>query len=201
MIDLRDYITDFPIPAGRIENMHPWQLANRIEELLAAFFETLPGHYIIRDNLAYHESAVIEAGALIRGRAIIGPGCYIASSALLRSGVLLGKGVTIGPGSEIKSSVIADNSSLAHFNYIGNSLVGSDVNFEAGSVIANHHNDRIDKRIFVRIPDNGIFDTGETKFGALVGDRCKIGANAVLSPGTLLLPDTIVKRLTLIEPV
>lgn len=29
--------------------------------------------------------------------------------------------------------------------------------------------------------------------------NCRIGANAVLSPGTLLLPKTIVKRLQLIE--
>jgi tetrahydrodipicolinate N-succinyltransferase len=32
------------------------------------------------------------------------------------------------------------------------------------------------------------------KFGSLVGDRTKIGANAVLSPGTILEPDSIVKR-------
>jgi acetyltransferase-like isoleucine patch superfamily enzyme len=38
-----------------------------------------------------------------------------------------------------------------------------------------------------------------TKFGALVGDHSKIGANAVLSPGTILEPQTTVKRLELIE--
>lgn len=32
-----------------------------------------------------------------------------------------------------------------------------------------------------------------------LGDDCRIGANAVLSPGTLLKPDTIVGRLELIE--
>ncbi|MBO5563850.1 MAG: hypothetical protein J5939_09090 [Bacteroidales bacterium] len=37
------------------------------------------------------------------------------------------------------------------------------------------------------------------KFGSLVGDGCRIGANAVLSPGTILPPKTIVKRLQLIE--
>jgi bifunctional N-acetylglucosamine-1-phosphate-uridyltransferase/glucosamine-1-phosphate-acetyltransferase GlmU-like protein len=99
----------------------------------------------------------------------------------------------------VKSSVICAGSSVAHFNYIGNSLIGSFVNFEAGAVVANHHNDRADKRIFVKTGNGQIVDTGTTKFGALVGDRCKIGANSVLSPGTLLLPDAIVKRLTLIE--
>lgn len=37
------------------------------------------------------------------------------------------------------------------------------------------------------------------KFGSLVGDECRIGANAVLSPGTLLTPKTVVRRLELVE--
>jgi hypothetical protein len=44
-------------------------------------------------------------------------------------------------------------------------------------------------------------ETNTQKFGALVGDHSKIGANAVLSPGTLLLPHTLVRRLELVEQV
>ena len=44
-----------------------------------------------------------------------------------------------------------------------------------------------------------IIETGLNKFGAIVGDNCKIGANAVLSPGTLLAKNTRVKRLELVE--
>jgi hypothetical protein len=47
--------------------------------------------------------------------------------------------------------------------------------------------------------DGKPFRTDVEKFGALVGDGSKIGANAVLSPGTILAPDTVVKRLELIE--
>ncbi|MFZ5789309.1 MAG: hypothetical protein ACOY3L_01285 [Pseudomonadota bacterium] len=32
-----------------------------------------------------------------------------------------------------------------------------------------------------------------------MGDRCRIGANAVLSPGTILAPDSVVGRLTLVD--
>jgi acetyltransferase-like isoleucine patch superfamily enzyme len=37
------------------------------------------------------------------------------------------------------------------------------------------------------------------KFGALIGDHCRIGANAVLSPGTILKPGTVVPRLALVD--
>ena len=106
--------------------------------------------------------------------------------------------VRIGPGVEVKTSFIFSNSALAHFNFVGDSIVGSHVNMEAGAVIANHYNERKDKAIRAYL--NGkVYETGLEKFGALIGDRCKIGANAVLSPGTVLPADTIVKRLQLVE--
>lgn len=93
-----------------------------------------------------------------------------------------------------------ENTQIAHFNYIGDSIVGSNVNFEAGSLISNHHNDRDEKNIWVKIFGQ-IISTEIDKFGALVGDFSKIGANEVLSPGTLLKPKSIVKRLELIEQI
>ena len=76
--------------------------------------------------------------------------------------------------------------------------MGQDVNLEAGAVLANHFNEREDKRIFVLIAGNAA-DTGLVKFGAVLGDGCRIGANAVTSPGTLLPPGTVVPRLALVD--
>jgi UDP-N-acetylglucosamine diphosphorylase / glucose-1-phosphate thymidylyltransferase / UDP-N-acetylgalactosamine diphosphorylase / glucosamine-1-phosphate N-acetyltransferase / galactosamine-1-phosphate N-acetyltransferase len=72
------------------------------------------------------------------------------------------------------------------------------VNLEAGAVLANHLNERADRQISVSY-DGNVIPTGLVKFGALVGDGCKIGANAVTSPGTLLPPGTIVPRLVLVD--
>jgi len=44
--------------------------------------------------------------------------------------------VTVGPGVEIKSSFIGAKTTLTHLNFIGNSIIGRDVNIEAGAVIA-----------------------------------------------------------------
>jgi UDP-N-acetylglucosamine diphosphorylase / glucose-1-phosphate thymidylyltransferase / UDP-N-acetylgalactosamine diphosphorylase / glucosamine-1-phosphate N-acetyltransferase / galactosamine-1-phosphate N-acetyltransferase len=134
----------------------------------------------------------------LKGPIIISNGCFIGAHAYLRGGVYLGDKSVIGPGCEVKSSLIMSGSALAHFNFVGDSLVGSYVNMEAGSIIANHYNERLDKTIFVML-DKKKIETSATKFGALVGDHTKIGANAVLSPGTILKPQSIVKRLELIE--
>lgn len=77
-------------------------------------------------------------------------------------------------------------------------VIGHDVNIEAGAILANHYNERADDTVYVHHRGERIC-TELHKFGSVVGDGCRIGANAVLSPGTLLLPKTIVKRLELVE--
>jgi UDP-N-acetylglucosamine diphosphorylase / glucose-1-phosphate thymidylyltransferase / UDP-N-acetylgalactosamine diphosphorylase / glucosamine-1-phosphate N-acetyltransferase / galactosamine-1-phosphate N-acetyltransferase len=198
MIDLSKYLSKFDetFPGETKEN--PWTITQRMDNLLSAKFKTLQADYFIKDNIAIHISAKIEEGVIIKGPAIISQNCFIAAHAYLRGGVFIGDGVTIGPGCEIKTSIILANSALAHFNFAGDSLIGSFVNMEAGSVIANHYNEREQKEIAVFI-DGKSTPTGSYKFGALIGDHTKIGANAVLSPGTILAPRTIVKRLSLVE--
>lgn len=140
-------------------------------------------------DIFIHPTSVVEQGAVLKGPIFIGPNCFVGAHAYLRGGVYLMGNNSIGPGCELKSCILFPNSNLAHFNFIGDSIIGSNVNLEAGSIIANHYNERNNKEIF----------PGVTKFGAIVGDGCKIGANAVLSPGTILKKETIVGRSQLIK--
>ncbi|MFZ4929194.1 DapH/DapD/GlmU-related protein [Chryseobacterium sp. Mn2064] len=196
MIDITHFIQDFPFNDS-IENQ-PWELINRLEEVLKDKLENLSEDYIITDHVAIHKTAVIEQNVIIKGYAIIDTDAFVGANAYLRGPIYIGKGVKIGPGSEIKQSIICSKTAVAHFNYIGNSIVGSRVNFEAGSICANHYNEREEKEISVLF-NQEVIRTGCSKFGALVGDDSKIGANAVLSPGTILGCKSIVKRLELIE--
>ena len=77
---------------------------------------------------------------------------------------------------------------------IGNCIIGQNLNFEAGSICANHFNQRQEKEIIVQ-HGNQITKTKVTKFSGLVGDRSKIGTNAV----SILDKNSIVNRLELID--
>jgi UDP-N-acetylglucosamine diphosphorylase / glucose-1-phosphate thymidylyltransferase / UDP-N-acetylgalactosamine diphosphorylase / glucosamine-1-phosphate N-acetyltransferase / galactosamine-1-phosphate N-acetyltransferase len=196
MISLADYIKDsekFPL-----REKLPWEITSHLQETITALVQQLDTNFTIINDIAIHKSAIVESSAVIKGPAIIGAGCYIGNNALLRGGVFLSEKVIIGSGCEIKTSLLFPGTSVAHFNFIGDSIIGSGVNLEAGAVIANHFNERENKTIQVT---DGLkdYNTGVEKFGAVVGDGCKIGANAVLSPGTLLKPGTVVRRLELIE--
>jgi bifunctional N-acetylglucosamine-1-phosphate-uridyltransferase/glucosamine-1-phosphate-acetyltransferase GlmU-like protein len=195
---LSRYINNWPEIFAAQSSFPPWQIAADLSSIIFDSIADLNEEYIIKDGIAIHLSANIELGVVIKAPAIISANCFIGANAYLRGGVYLSHNVSIGPGCEIKSCYIGNNTAAAHFNFLGDSLIGSNVNFEAGSVIANHFNERKMKEIIV-VEDGRKINTGVIKFGALVGDGCKIGANSVLSPGTVLLPDAVVKRLELVD--
>jgi len=191
------YIKKFPEYLTDTSTL-PWQLTANASTIVRQILHSLSSDYTIQDEIAIHKSARTESNVTLKAPIIIGPGCFIAANCYLRGGVWLMGNNSIGPGCEIKSSLIFPNSNLAHFNFVGDSLIGSEVNFEAGSIIANHFNEQNDKEISALIEGVKV-KTGSDKFGALVGDGCKIGANAVLSPGTILTPNSLIKRLELVD--
>ena len=198
MIQVDDFIDIFSASFPSLQGLQPWHITQNLASIILEMINSLDLNYRVDNGIAIHSTATIEEGSVLKPPLIICANCFIGAHAYLRGGVFLGSNVKIGTGCEIKSSIIFPNSSIAHFNFIGDSIIGTHVNFEAGSITANHFNERSDKMIAV-FYRNDIIRTGSEKFGSLVGDRSKIGANAVLSPGTILGPDSVVKRLELID--
>jgi NDP-sugar pyrophosphorylase family protein len=183
---------------GEFSGSMPWELTLGSVGIVERLLGGLRDGYAVTGGVATHLTSTIESGAVIKGPAIIGPDCFIAAGAYLRGGCWLEANCIVGPGSELKSSFVFSGSKLAHFNFVGDSVLGCGVNLEAGSIIANYRNEQANPAIsfFHR---GRQFETGAEKFGALVGDFTRIGANAVVAPGAILAPATIVKRLSLID--
>lgn len=201
LLNLSEYIGTFSAsPLARFVNHNPWDFTTNASMIVLELIGMLANtdEYKIGNNIAIHKSAEIETGVTLKGPLIIGPGCFIANSAYLRGGNWLESNCILGPGVELKSSYMFSGSKLAHFNFVGDSILGSSVNLEAGSIIANYRNERENKDIFVR-HKNALINTGTDKFGALIGDECRIGANAVIAPGTLMMRNTVLARLALFD--
>ncbi|TNJ46031.1 LpxA family transferase [Tamlana fucoidanivorans] len=199
MLEIREYISGFNSFFPQIENLYPWELTSNLREIISKIIPKLSDlEYTVKNGVAIHKSTVIEKGVTIKKPFIAMENCHISANAYFREGVFLGNDVEIGPSTEIKRSIICSGTKIAHLNYIGDSIIGQNVNFEAGSVAANHYNEKQNQNILVKI-ENDLINTGVKKFGALIGDGSKIGANSVLSPGTLLQKESIVERLQLIK--
>jgi UDP-N-acetylglucosamine diphosphorylase / glucose-1-phosphate thymidylyltransferase / UDP-N-acetylgalactosamine diphosphorylase / glucosamine-1-phosphate N-acetyltransferase / galactosamine-1-phosphate N-acetyltransferase len=136
------------------------------------------------------EGARVEAGAYVRGPALIGPGTEVRHGAYLRGNVLTGTGCVIGHASECKAAILLGGAKAPHFAYVGNSVLGHDVNLGAGTKLANFK--IAPGTVAVRRPDGTSVDTGLRKLGALLGDGVQIGCNTVTWPGTVIGRDSIV---------
>ncbi|WP_425485857.1 transferase [Gemmatirosa kalamazoonensis] len=198
-MSIGEYVAAFDAsPLATFPGLAPWDLTARSADVVRRLLAALGDGYAIADEVAVHATARVERGATLKGPAIVGPHCTIAAGAYVRGGCWLDARCTLGPGVELKSAFLFASTRLAHFNFVGDSVVGSDVNLEAGAIVANFRNERPDAPIAIHA-DGRRFDTGARKFGAVIGDGARIGANAVIAPGALLRPRLVVPRLGLVD--
>lgn len=175
-----------------------WDIVAKLPGIVRELLDGLGDAYSIEGDTAVHHSAEIEGGAVLKAPLIIGPNCRIANGTLLRGGCWLDGDCVLGPGVEVKSTIVFRGTRLAHFNFVGDSILGQDVNLEAGAIIANYRNELSDPHLQISFLGETI-QSHVHRFGALVGDGSRIGANAVIAPGAILAAGTVVPRLGLLD--
>jgi NDP-sugar pyrophosphorylase family protein len=165
-----------------------WEALGRIAGYLKAHLQ--PGLHNRCDGVAYigeqvfvGEGTVIEDGVMIKGPAIIGRNCEIRHNAYLRENVLVGDNCVIGNSCEVKNALFFNRAGAPHFNYVGDSILGFKAHLGAGVKISNVR--VVPGNVRVEVEGKSV-DTGLRKFGALLGDHCEIGCNAVLNPGSII---------------
>ena len=199
-VDISRFVTSFPgVALMRWSSLAPWELTAQSSNIVRAMLADLPlAEFVVTQEVAVHRTATVEAGAVLKGPLILGAGCFVASGTYLRGGNWVAENCIFGPGAELKSSFVFAGTKLAHFNFVGDSILGEGVNLEAGSIVCNYRNERASKEVLVRLA-TGLHRTGCEKFGAVVGDGSRIGANAVVAPGALLHPGTVIRRTELCD--
>src|SRR5512136_1202072 len=130
----------------------------------------------------------IEPGAVLRGPLIVGEGCEIRTGAYLRGRVVLGKGCVVGAHTEVKTAILLDGAHAPHQDYVGDSILGRNVNLGAGTILSNVKN--IGQEVSFR-HEGKLIRTGLRKFGAVLGDGCRTGCNTVMNPGVLMGPGCV----------
>lgn len=169
---------------------YPWEVMPHISEFIDNFAKNLPSDYQqISEGVFIGKNVMIDDTARIKGKAIIGHGATIGHAAFLRGDVVIGEDVNVGHATEVKHSIILARAALAHLNYIGDSVVGSDSNISGGATMANWRFDRA--IVTVKNGDERI-STGMEKFGSIIGDGTFVGVSAVINPGTVLAKKTLV---------
>lgn len=162
---------------------HPWDMldanATLLEDLDPVNHGTIESGVHIENAVAVGEGTVIKSGTYIEGPCVIGKNCRIGPHTYIRGATSIGDNCHVGHSSEIKNSIIMSGTKIPHFNYIGDSVVGSDCNFGAGTKIANLRHDHATVKVCGK-------DTRRKKFGAVIGDGVRFGINCSINVGTLI---------------
>jgi bifunctional UDP-N-acetylglucosamine pyrophosphorylase/glucosamine-1-phosphate N-acetyltransferase len=130
----------------------------------------LEGLVTIEDNVEIGPNCVIRNSVIRRGSVIkafshldgadVGEGCDIGPYARLRPGTRLGRGTKVGNFVETKKADIGAGSKINHLSYLGDAVVGEQVNIGAGTITCNYD--------------------GVNKFVTHIGDNVFIGSNTAL---------------------
>jgi UDP-N-acetylglucosamine diphosphorylase/glucosamine-1-phosphate N-acetyltransferase len=165
----------------------PWDLLEANKQILTQSSNRIEGTVeegaVIKGNCIIESGAVIKSGAYIEGpvfigeNAVVGPNCYI------RAYTSLGKKVKIGNAVEIKNCIIMDNTNVGHLSYVGDSIIGRESNFGAGTITANLRHD--DRAVNSTLKGKRV-SSGRRKLGAIIGDNVKTGIGTSIAPGIVM---------------
>ena len=149
---------------------------------------------VVEGNVVIGKNVKILHNAMVKGPAYIGEGTIVANNALVR-GSMIGKNGVVGFGTEVTRSYL-NHDVWMHSNYIGDSIIDSNVSFGAGTVLGNLRFD--EENIKVNIKKERI-DTGQNKFGAIIGSGCRFGINSSTNPGVKIGQNSFIGGSVLIE--
>ncbi|MCH9692057.1 MAG: bifunctional UDP-N-acetylglucosamine diphosphorylase/glucosamine-1-phosphate N-acetyltransferase GlmU [Gammaproteobacteria bacterium] len=132
-------------------------------------------------NCRLAAGAIVEANSIIED-SNIGKACSIGPFARLRPGTELADGAKIGNFVETKKAHIGCGSKVNHLSYIGDTMIGEEVNIGAGTITCNYD--------------------GVNKFRTEIGDGAFIGSNtALVAPVTVGAGATVGAGSTITSPV
>ena len=162
---------------------YPWDLLQANESLMAGIESQVLGeveeNVVLKGAVHIGKNTIVRSGSYIEGPVIIGEDCNIGPNCHIRPSTSIGDGCHIGNAVGVKNSIIMRGSKLPHHNYIGDSIIGENCNFGAGTKVANL---RLDKN---NISVDNI-DTGRRKLGAMIGDGVETGINASINVGSVI---------------
>lgn len=186
----RDDFFVCPIEGFWLPNGFPWELLLSQNYFMSQMpFRTIKGQVeagvTIKGPVAIGKNTVVKAGSYLEGPLVIGDNCKIGPNCFIRQNTSIGNECVIGQSVEIKNSIIMEQTNICHLSYVGDSVIGSQVNLGAGFIVANV---RHDKKSVLSLVKGKLHDTGLNKFGTIIADGAKTGIHTSVLPGRKIWP-------------
>lgn len=177
---------------------YPWQALAGIKDFILELGPTLPKseYEEVAEHVWVARDARVFESAYLGTPLIVDHEAEVRHCAFIRASAVVGKGAVVGNSTELKNVILFDKAQVPHYNYVGDSILGTGAHMGAGAITSNLKSDRT----LVVVRDEGeAIETGIKKFGAALGDHAEVGCNSVLCPGSVVGPNTTVYPLSRIR--
>ncbi len=165
----------------------PWELleatAWKLEDLERSLAGTVSDGATLEGSVAVEPGATVREGVTIEGPAVIRSGAEVGPNAYVRGPAVIGEGARVGHAVEIKASVLFAGATVGHLSYVGDSVLGTNVNLGAGTTVATRGHDAAPVETTVK---GERVSTGRRKYGAVVGPGTKTGIDTSINAGLVL---------------
>jgi len=140
-----------------------------------------PATTTIYPGVKIGQDTTIYPNTVIESDIIIGKKCSVGPFARLRPGTRLADGAEVGNFVELVRTTVGENTKVKHHTYLGDAVVGKNVNIGAGTITANFDGRKKNKTVI----GNGAFiGVGAILIAPVrIGDKATVGAGCVVPKG------------------
>ncbi|HLD07822.1 MAG TPA: NTP transferase domain-containing protein [Candidatus Peribacterales bacterium] len=149
---------------------------------------------VIEGPVILEEGVRVMPHATIQGPCYIGRGTIIGNNCLIRNSII-GEQCVIGYSSEIARSNLHSHV-WTHSTYLGDSVIGRNVAFGAGSVIANF---RLDEGEISSMVQEETLNTQRKKLGVMIGNDVRVGIHTSFAPGVKIGEGSFISTATYVS--
>jgi len=140
-----------------------------------------PATTTIYPGVKIGQDTTIYPNTMIESDVVIGKKCSVGPFARLRPGTRLADGAEVGNFVELVRTTVGENTKVKHHTYLGDAVVGKNVNIGAGTITANFDGRKKNKTVI----GNGAFiGVGAILIAPVrIGDKATVGAGCVVPKG------------------
>jgi len=167
-----------------IDAVFPWDILNLNSEALKGTDVSRAGkiesNVYINGPVSLGEGSVIRSGTYIQGPVVVGKGCDIGPNVVIMAPTTLGNNVTVNPFTEIRSSVVMSDVNIGAHSVLSHTVLGD------GCQIGSHFSSASEKARIIL--ENEIIEVDH--IGSIIGDDVKVGNMVSVCSGIIIGPNT-----------
>jgi bifunctional UDP-N-acetylglucosamine pyrophosphorylase/glucosamine-1-phosphate N-acetyltransferase len=166
---------------------------NHIGELFVELKKTtvlgeVDEHVSISGPVLIGKGSKIHPFVTIQGPVIIGENVSVRSHSIIRSQAYIDSNCVVGHSADVKRSICLNGSKMQCGIFLGDSILGCGARIGSGVITANRKFDQTE--VSFKDMDSKLHKSGREFFGAIIGRYCRLGANVVTYPGTIIQEHT-----------